>query len=434
MLRATSLLVLFVLFLSPSLEARRRAVGRGTDHRNLTTAQWLKAYAVPFATNQPESGFDDLAALHRIVGDARIVSLGEATHGSNEFFAMKHRMLEYLAETMGFTVFGIEAALPETDAVNDYVVHGVGDPARAVAGMGFWTWNVQEVLDMVHWMRAYNLRRRDKPPLQFRGFDMQTSQYGLARLNEYLTRIDPSRRAATMSMTTCWEPYAVNSTEYPTRPANEQTICAASLAQLYQTLASRRAEYIALSSAEQFEVMLRYSRVFMQDESIAARRGSRDSYMAENVEWLANVLAPGEKLVLWAHNFHVAAASPVMMGNTLRRRFPGREMVIFGFFFDRGDFNARHDGRLKANRVERFDGGYEQTLRGVGHARMFVDLRNIVSDQARGYFASPSSHWMIGALFDSVNVTNNRMTGVSSSMYDVIIWFDEVKESKLLPF
>jgi hypothetical protein len=65
---------------------------------------------------------------------------------------------------------------------------------------------------------------------------------------------------------------------------------------------------------------------------------------------------------------------------------------------------------------------------------MFVDLRNIISDQARAYFASPSTHWMIGALFDPANVANHRMTIVSSSMYDVIIWFDEVNESKLLPF
>jgi hypothetical protein len=72
--------------------------------------------------------------------------MGEATHGSREFFQMKHRMLEFLAEKMGFTVFAIEANWPESLAVNDFVLNGEGDPAVALAGMYFWTWNTEEVL------------------------------------------------------------------------------------------------------------------------------------------------------------------------------------------------------------------------------------------------------------------------------------------------
>ena len=67
--------------------------------------------------------------------------MGEATHGTHEFFQLKHRMLEFLVERMGFTVFGIEANWPESLAVNDYVLNGNGDPAKALAGFYFWTWN-----------------------------------------------------------------------------------------------------------------------------------------------------------------------------------------------------------------------------------------------------------------------------------------------------
>src|SRR5688500_17139156 len=97
-------LLILTLAFAPSLEARRRSVGPGADVRTLTAAEWVKRFAVPFATDQPETGFDDLAALASIVGEARVVSLGEATHGTREFFTMKHRMLEYLVENMGFTV------------------------------------------------------------------------------------------------------------------------------------------------------------------------------------------------------------------------------------------------------------------------------------------------------------------------------------------
>src|SRR5205085_3617532 len=132
------------------------------------TAEWLKKHALPFDTEQAGTGFDDLRGLSAIVGNARIVSLGEATHGTHEFFAMKHRVLEYLVENLGFTVFAIEAALPECDAINDYVVDGAGDASTALAGQHFWTWNTDEVLDMIQWMRNYNLSRGSKPPVHFR--------------------------------------------------------------------------------------------------------------------------------------------------------------------------------------------------------------------------------------------------------------------------
>jgi erythromycin esterase len=118
--------------------------------------QWLRSSAIPLKTTDPEAQLNDMSQLGSVIGSARIVAMGEATHGTREFFQMKHRMLEYLVEKKGFTVFAIEANWPESLAVNDYVLSGKGDPAVALAGMYFWTWNTEEVLDMIRWMRKYN--------------------------------------------------------------------------------------------------------------------------------------------------------------------------------------------------------------------------------------------------------------------------------------
>jgi len=433
MLRRLAAALLATFLVAPTLAARTRSVRSG-NLKDLTTTEWLRRTAIPFATHEPESGFDDLAGLGMIVGDARIVSLGEATHGSNEFFEMKHRILEYLVEEKGFTIFAIEAALPNADAVNDYVLHGTGDPARAIAGMGFWTWNVQEVLDMVRWMRAYNLRRGNEPPVQFRGFDMQTSAYGIGRLDAYLRRVDAERAAAMMEQPRCWQRYDGRFAEYAALPNEDRLACRASVAAFHDTLAARRTEYSARSSAAEFEVMLRYARVIAQNEAAAGGLMSRDRLMAENVEWLANTAAPGEKLVLWAHNYHVAAMDHAAMGRWLRDAFPGREMVIFGFFFDRGAFNARRNNVLQVNHVEAINGGHEELLRTAGHARMFVDLRDIASDRARHDFGTVRSHWMVGSSFSSPNSPSARYPAPASAMYDVAIWLDVVTESQLLPF
>src|SRR5206468_9742301 len=110
---------------------------------------WIASHAISLSTVEARHGFGDLQPLKRVIGDARIVSLGEATHGTREFFQLKHRMLEFLATEMGFTIFSIETNMPEAYRLNYYVLNGKGDPAALIQGMYFWPWSREEVLDMV---------------------------------------------------------------------------------------------------------------------------------------------------------------------------------------------------------------------------------------------------------------------------------------------
>ncbi len=145
---------------------------------------WLKSHAKPFATCEPGDRTDDLKALRAIVGNARIVALGEGTHGTREFFQMKHRITQYLASQMGFTVFAIEANLPEAWKLNDYVLGGPGNPKELIAGMYFWTWDTEEVLAMVEWMRRFNASGRGR--IEFTGFDMQVPDTAAAIVRRWL--------------------------------------------------------------------------------------------------------------------------------------------------------------------------------------------------------------------------------------------------------
>ncbi len=145
---------------------------------------WVVKNAVRLETPTAGHGFADMAGIKKIVGDARIVSLGEATHGTREFFQLKHRMLEYLATEMGFSIFSIEANMPEAYRLNDYVLNGNGDPAKLLRGMYFWTWDTEEVLDMIKWMREFN--KSGKGRVEFTGFDMQTPTVALEIARDFL--------------------------------------------------------------------------------------------------------------------------------------------------------------------------------------------------------------------------------------------------------
>lgn len=157
---------------------------------------WLRSNAIPIQTVEAGHGFADLQKLDRVVGNARIVELGEATHGTREFFQLKHRMVEYLATKKGFTIFSIEANMPEAYRLNDYVLRGEGDPKQLIKGMYFWTWDTQEVLDMVLWMREFN--RSGRGHIEFTGFDMQTPTVSMDIVRRFVAHHDPAYLAATL--------------------------------------------------------------------------------------------------------------------------------------------------------------------------------------------------------------------------------------------
>ncbi|MBL9001600.1 MAG: erythromycin esterase family protein [Phycisphaerae bacterium] len=157
-------------------------------------AAWVKANAIRFDSPEAGRGFGDLAPLKALVGDARIVSLGEPTHGTREAFQLKHRLLEYLATELGFTLFSIEANMPESYELNQYVLEGKGDPKKLIGGMYFWTWNTEEVLAMVEWMREYN--KAAASPVRFTGFDMQTPTMAMGIVAEFVREHIPDDAAA----------------------------------------------------------------------------------------------------------------------------------------------------------------------------------------------------------------------------------------------
>lgn len=157
---------------------------------------WLADNAIPLNSVEAGNGFEDMQPLKKMIGEARLVLLGEATHGTREFSQLKHRMLEFLVNEMGFTIFGIEATMPEAFDVKEYVLTGNGDPAKALAGLYFLAWYTEEVLDMIRWMREYNADPSHEKKLKFYGFDMQNAPRACKVMINYLGKVDPEQATA----------------------------------------------------------------------------------------------------------------------------------------------------------------------------------------------------------------------------------------------
>ena len=139
--------------------------------------EYLQKNARPFATCEPGGIDRDLAPLRAVVGDARVVALGEVQSGTHEFFQMKRRIVEYLATHMGFTLFAMQENMPAAYRLNEYVLTGQGEPKALLRGIDRRK-RTQEFLDFVEWMRGFN--RSDRGRLQLVDFDMAFGVPGLS--------------------------------------------------------------------------------------------------------------------------------------------------------------------------------------------------------------------------------------------------------------
>ncbi len=230
---------------------------------------WAKAHAHPLVTVEADAPFDDLAPLAAMIGDARLVGLGESTHGTREIFRMKHRLFAYLVETMGFTTFGIEASFPECVAINRYVEFGEGDPAAALHGQQFWTWDTEEVLDLIEWMRAYNADPERDRTLRFYGFDMQNGASAATAALDWLGRVDadlPGLAEVETGLKDFCDPMFQQ--RYAALDADARTALTASVEALVELFERHRARLTEATSARDFDLAHRHAVVARQNEEL----------------------------------------------------------------------------------------------------------------------------------------------------------------------
>jgi len=171
--------------------------GQSTPAPKLNAVQsWITQHAIPLKTVNPQGPLDDLEPLRQIVGTASIVGLGEATHGSHEFFTMKHRLLEFLVEKMGFTMFSLEGDWSTGEQMNRYVLTGQGDVRALPPQLLGMDYNTQEMLALVQWMRAYNADPHHVQKVRFAGFDDQgVETITFDQVTQYLRTVDPTSAA-----------------------------------------------------------------------------------------------------------------------------------------------------------------------------------------------------------------------------------------------
>ncbi|MFJ6518183.1 erythromycin esterase family protein [Streptomyces filamentosus] len=407
----------------------------------------LGRVAHPLRTTEPRGGLADLRPFGRMVGDARVVGLGEASHSSHEFFTVKHRILRYLVEEKGFRAFALEAPWSTGLRLDAYLVRGEGDLKKIMEeefqGTYRW-WNNAEYRDLLQWMRAYNIQHPDDP-VRFVGDDSgfagaelydKVSAYAAATrpdLTPQLTELYRGLRPATDA-----ETYV---DDYLSKPMAERKELAERtgravdlLKQQPATGTDADAHAWAVQHATAIHQMTTLFAFDWDDpQSVPDIMLYRDRIMAENVTWWQQ--QTGDRIVLAAHNGHIAlktyipGAYPKVQGDFLREQLGGGYLSV-GLTFDHGSFNAfGTDGAVHRFTVgPAAPGTAEHTLDRVRYRDFVVDLRNTPA-AARTWLAAPHTVKNIGATYPGIaDAPQIRL----SESYDAVIHLQQVEAAHML--
>ena len=380
----------------------------------------LRRYVYPLRTCEPDGGdTQDLDILRQLVGECRVVGLGEDTHGTSEIYKLKNRMIRYLAENEGFDTFALEANMPESYRMNDYTVGGEGDPKRLIQGMYVWPWWTEEMLSLAEWMKDYNA---SKPKIVFTGVDMQMYPTLMKNLQLRLAGCPGARRtAATIAgelQRICPKPYEVD-------PQLAEKLDG----DLRRLAADRE---IASLPEEERAWALQYIDMLRQYLSQHYDWDWRDRGMAENMAWIMN-RRPTSKAVLWAHNQHINLREGAVklirpMGFYLKEHF-GDGYCSVGFVCYEGTYTAWKNGLRAFDLPVPASGTLEYVLGQLDEPLFILDLKKMREEN------SPVSLWLDDLEFREIGATPEifYQAGVSEA-FDYLIFIRKTSASHILKF
>ncbi len=396
---------------------------------------------------EPIDRIDDVSldSLLERIGDARVVLLGEATHGTSEFYRMRRRITQELILRRGFRAVAIEGDWPDAAAVDRYVRGRPTEPRRWTPFARFptWMWRNTETHELIEWLRAYNAEtERD---VSFSGLDLYSMYTSAFEVVRYLDRVDPQAAEAARERygrLTPWQhdPAAYGRAALVTRMHS----CEKDVISMLRDLLGKRLEYSARDGDEFFDAA-QNARVVAGAEQYyrAMYYGSaeswnlRDSHMFDT---LRSIIAHRDdaKLVVWEHNSHVGNAMATEMAvrgehnvGQLSRAAFGDDVFAVGFGTDHGTVAAAHGWDEPMERMQvrpaRSD-SYERLAHDAGVPAFLLHLREPVRDALRDELAEPRLERAIGVVYrPDTELQSHYFQAILPVQFDEYIWFDDTE-------
>lgn len=435
-------------------QSRAIVQARGPDEAELVRLLADRGEALPLPEDRNAFG----AAFARF-GDARVVLLGEASHGSAEFYRARAAITRELVRNHGFSVVAVEADWPDAARIDAYVRWRGGRPDEDEAFTRFptWMWRNVEVLDFAEWLRRHNQGLPPARQASFHGLDVYSLGASLAAVLSYLDAVDPAEAKAARERYGCLTPWQADPVRYGRAVMRGADSCEDEVAEQLCRLLDNRLSYLAagLPDGEAYFDAVQNARIVRAAEQYyrIMYRGSteswnlRDRHMFDTLRAvLAQRSAGGNaaKAVVWAHNSHIGNAAATEMGwqgefnlGELCRTAWGHDAVTIGFGTDRGTVAAATDwdGAMEVKRIRpsRAD-SYEHAFLRAGLPRSLTDWRHGRPPELEAALRVPRLERAIGVIYRPESErASHYFEAVLADQFDAYIWFEETSAVTPLP-
>lgn len=399
--------ILIVFFITISAQSK--------NDLNSEEKEYISKFIYPIKTFNPDERDDsDLLILNKLIGDSKIVGLGESTHGSSEVYQMKYRISEYLIAHQDFNVFSLEANMPESFLMNQYIQEEKGNPKDILKGMYFWLWQTEETLRFVEWLKKYNENRHSK--VFFDGFDMQFAEGAVDQIRKIYQENH-------------WSEQEINDLETALKENNRgfRTYSKKGQKTISEYLFLIKQKSGSIKNPEENSRFLQNVDIVRQYIQLSFIK--RDKFMAENVKWMKENYQ-NSKIIVSAHNYHVAKLKSDRMGYWIHEMYD-KDFVNFGFAFYEGTYSASIDRKLGTYNSEKArPGTLEYKLNSLDIPLFILDLKAIKKDNNK------LGNWILeDILFRKTGSGTDKnefsKTNVANS-FDYLIFINKSTNSKLL--
>jgi len=394
----------------------------------------------------------DLQPLLERIGDARIVLLGEATHGTSEFYRMRARISRELIRRKGFRFVAIEGDWPDAARVDHYVRHFETPPSEWTAFARFptWMWRNEEVRAFVDWLREYNgavpLERR----AAFHGLDLYSLYNSMRAVLSYLDDVDPRTAAIARVRYGCLTPWQTDPATYGRAAlTGVYRSCEHDVVHMLDSILAKSSEY-ALHDGERFLDAVQNARLVANAERYyrimyygsRASWNLRDGHMFDTLKTLLHFYGPQSKAIVWAHNSHVGNARATEMsargehniGQLCRAEF-GSGAYLVGFGTDHGTVAAASewDGPVEFKSVRpALARSYERLCHtgseSTGKRQFLLPLGAALPAELREGLTKPRLERAIGVIYrPETELASHYFQAALPRQFDEYIWFDETK-------
>jgi protein-L-isoaspartate(D-aspartate) O-methyltransferase len=389
----------------------------------------------------------DLSPLLDRIGEARVVLLGEASHGTSEFYRMRERISRELILKKGFNFIAIEGDWPDAARIDHYVRHREYSPSEwtAFARFPVWMWRNNEVRGFVDWLREHNAAVKPENRVAFHGLDLYSLYTSIRFVLDYLDDVDPAAAQIARKRYGCLTPWQADPATYGHAALNgSYPTCENDVVRALKDLMGKQQAYAA-HDGERFLDAVQNARLVANAERYyrimyygsRASWNLRDGHMFETLQTLLTHHGPRSKAIIWAHNSHVGDAAATEMsargefniGQLARKKFGDRCYAV-GFGTDHGTVAAASDwdGPMEIKRVRSaLNNSYEKLCHETGVPRFMLGLRDRMSAPARGLM-QPRLERAIGVIYrPESELASHYFEATLPRQFDEYIWFDETR-------